>query len=268
MANPSYRHPWPGGALAWIFVSALLILFLAIPVHATVVGGAAAGPVGAKFIKLRLPLSNPRGPSNSVGNDCFDQPNLYAFDENQNIRVPKDLDAEVGRNPVKAGSTVASHYVFFDPGPAQEIIGTVDFDAPIVAIMTSTGTLAASDFLAKTGVNYLSPSARGLESGDFVTISGPKQILFHTVASSPGDYVRVLTEFSPGAPVRITSLAWEAASETVIKPRAVLNFNGASTAVDRNNSTFLACPCRCDHTGIQEYYQPCIDSRRTLRKTG
>jgi hypothetical protein len=252
----------------WIFVSTLLILSLAIPVHATVVGGAAAGPVGAKFIKLRLPLSNPRGPSNSVGNDNFDQPNLYAFDEDQNIRVPKDLEAEVGRNPVKAGSTVASHYVFFDPGPAQEIIGTVDFDAPVVAIMTSTGTLAASDFLAKTGVHYLSPSARGLESGDYVTISGPKQILFHTVASSPGDYVRVLTEFSPGAPVRITSLDLEAAPEPVMEARAMLNFNGVVTSVNRNCSALSANPRRSDHTGIQEYYQPGIDSRRTLRKPG
>jgi hypothetical protein len=48
------------------------------------------------------------------------------------------------------------------------------------------------------GVNYLNPANRGLEAGDSVTISGPDQILFDTVASSPGDYVRVLTAFSPG----------------------------------------------------------------------
>src|SRR5271154_4755933 len=46
---------------------------------------------------------------------------------------------------------------------------------------------------------YLSPSERGLEAGDSVTISGPNQILFDTVASSPGDYVRVITAFSPTA---------------------------------------------------------------------
>jgi PEP-CTERM motif len=38
-----------------------------------------------------------------------------------------------------------------------------------------------------------------LEAGDSVTISGPNQILFDTFASSPGDYVRVLTAFSPAA---------------------------------------------------------------------
>jgi hypothetical protein len=35
-------------------------------------------------------------------------------------------------------------------------------------------------------------------AGDSVTISGAQQILFDTTASSPGDYVRVLTAFSPG----------------------------------------------------------------------
>jgi hypothetical protein len=94
---------------------------------------------------------------------------------------------------------VASHYIFFDPGPAQEVIGTVNFDSNVLAILTSTTNLAASDFLAQTGVNYLSPAQRGLEAGDSVTISGPRQILFDTFASSPGDYVRVLTEFSPAA---------------------------------------------------------------------
>src|SRR5256885_17135455 len=58
---------------------------------------------------------------------------------------------------------------------------------------------AASDFLANTGVNYLNPLARGLEPGDSVTISGAKQILCDTFASAPGDYVRVLTAFSPTA---------------------------------------------------------------------
>jgi hypothetical protein len=38
-----------------------------------------------------------------------------------------------------------------------------------------------------------------LEPGDSVTISGPRQILFDVFASSPVDYVRVLTEFSPTA---------------------------------------------------------------------
>jgi hypothetical protein len=69
----------------------------------------------------------------------------------------------------------------------------------VITILTSTGNLAASDFLANTGVNYLDPGARGLEAGDSVTISDTKQIRLATSASTPGDYVRVMTKFSPSA---------------------------------------------------------------------
>jgi hypothetical protein len=50
-------------------------------------------------------------------------------------------------------------------------------------------------------VNYLNPSQRGLESGDSVTISAtdPKTVDIDWTASTPGDYVRILTEFSPSA---------------------------------------------------------------------
>lgn len=100
--------------------------------------------------------------------------------------------------PLLSGTTVASHCVFFDP-QSGSIDGTVNFDADILAILTSTGTLAATDYLANTGVNYLNPGLRGLEAGDFVTITGLRQITIDFIARSPGDYVRVLTAFSPGA---------------------------------------------------------------------
>ena len=100
---------------------------------------------------------------------------------------------------IRIGTTVASHYVFFDPNGTTSIDGTVDFDSDVLAIISSTANLGASDFLANTGVNYLDPTLRGLEAGDDVTISGPRQIRFDTTASSPGDYVRVLTVFSPSA---------------------------------------------------------------------
>ncbi|MGH9666017.1 MAG: hypothetical protein ACRD9L_16445, partial [Bryobacteraceae bacterium] len=77
----------------------------------------------------------------------------------------------------------------------------VVLNSDVLAVVTSTTTLANSDFLANTGVNYLNPANRGLEPGDSVTISGPRQILFDTFANSPGDYVRVLTTFSPTAAV-------------------------------------------------------------------
>lgn len=178
---------------------------------ATIIGGNVTGgtarTAGGTFIKLSVPVPNPLGPANSVGNDTFQTPNLYGFDEDQNILLAAALSVDVGASPIAAGTTVASHYIFFDPGPAQSIDGTVDFDSDVLAIVTSTSLLFASDFLANTGVNYLNPAARGLESGDHVTISGLRQIRFDTAASTPGDYVRVLTAFSPGAVPEPASLA-------------------------------------------------------------
>ena len=106
-----------------------------------------------------------------MGNDNFQSPNLFAFDEDQNLVLTAPLIVNVGTSPIPAGTIVASHYVFFDPGPTQHIVGAVDFDADILGIITSTVDLAASDFLADTGVNYLNPGLRGLEAGDSVTIS-------------------------------------------------------------------------------------------------
>ena len=176
---------------------------MCVPAAATIIGGTVTGgtaqTAGGTFVKLTLPLSNPFGTPDSVGDDNFQSPNLFGFDESQNILLAAPLLVDVGTSPIPAGTTVASHYIFFDPGPTQHVIGTVDFDADVLAIITSTGHLASSDFLANTGVNYLNPGNRGLEAGDSVTISGARQILFDTTASSPGDYVRVLTAFSPTA---------------------------------------------------------------------
>ena len=107
-------------------------------------------------------------------------------------------------------------------------MGTVDFDSRVVAIITSTDNLAASDFLANTGVHYLNPAARGLETGDSASINGPNQITFDTRASSPGDYVRVLTEFSPRAN-RITSVRPEIRDDTAMSSRP----DGMAVDVDR-----------------------------------
>ncbi len=180
-------------------------LSLAVSGHAaaTIVGGSVTGgsafAAGGTFVELVPPLSNPFGPPDSVGSDTFQSPNLFAFDEDQNIVLAAPLFVDVGTSPLPIGTTVASHYVFFDPGPTQSIVGTVDFDSDVLAIITSTTRLLASDFLANTGVNYLNPGLRGLEAGDSVTISGARQIRFATSASTPGDYVRVLTALSPGA---------------------------------------------------------------------
>ncbi len=176
---------------------------------ATVTGGAITGGSvlanGGMFQKLTPPLNNPFGTPNSIGNDTFQDNNLYAFDEGQNILVTMeimvdDLLGPDGAGVVPANSTVASHYIFFDPDLAESVVGTVTFDSDIYGVLFRDDTLGDSDFLINTGVNYLNPNLRGLEANqDAVTILDSRTIEVDFTASTPGDYIRVLTEFSPGA---------------------------------------------------------------------
>lgn len=177
-----------------------------LPAQAIVTGGSVTSG-GGTFNILTPPLANPFGPFNSVGNDTFQNNNLYAFNEDQNVVVgPGALAVDYvpggGAGSIAAGTVVASHYVFFDPANIVSQTGYVEFDAPILAIVSSTGTLLASDYLANTGINYLNPAARGLEQGDSATIDSilANRMNVDWTAASPGDYVRVLTAFSPGAP--------------------------------------------------------------------
>jgi hypothetical protein len=182
------------------------LLLAALPsANATIIDGLVTSGSGS-FVKLS-PGFTDSDPDNTVGNNTFQNTNLYGFDEDQNTTVvgtPLDVDilASTGLPGTLAVDTVvASHYVFFDPAGSASQTGWVDFDSDILAVITSTGNLLGSDYLANTGVIYLNPGLRGLESGDSATIDGsdPRRLNVSWTASTPGDYVRVLTEFSPGA---------------------------------------------------------------------
>lgn len=198
----------------WLLaVGAIVSLMLTVPLEsfATITGGSVTGGSaksnGGIFKLVSIPIPSPSGncPPNSVGKDCQDTLDLWAFDEDQNIVLSSPLpvddtdgDGSPDGQSLPAGSTVASHYVYFDPAGVHTLEGCVQFDSNIVATITTRENLTNSDFLANTGVNYLSPSLRGLEPIDSATFSG-KQLCVDFRASSPGDYIRVLTEFSPGA---------------------------------------------------------------------
>lgn len=135
-----------------------------------------------------------------VDKDTHQRFDLYAFDEDQNIIAPALFPVDIGTAPAP-GDIVASHYVFFDPRRGSQV-GFVDFDADIYGVATSTETMAASDFLANSGVTYLSPNNRGLEAGDdrvWIDPADPRRLWVEWSASSPGDYMRVFTHASPGA---------------------------------------------------------------------
>ena len=183
--------------MAWKSVIFGWFVLWAMPAAATVIGGEIVrqNDVGV-FVKL--------DPSTgfAVGADTFDDPNLYAFDEDQNITLEAPIRVDIGGEDgiIPAGEIVASHYVFFD-GLAGVHLGYVDFDAAILGVAALQDTMAATDFLANTAVTYLSPWLRGLEPGDRVWVdqSDPQRLWVLWAASSPGDYVRVFTSKSAGA---------------------------------------------------------------------
>lgn len=164
---------------------------------ATVLDGDILRQTGAgHFVKLKT------DPPFAVGEDTFDTDNLYAFDEDQNIELTAPIRVDIGGDGgiIPAGTVVASHYVFFDSLSAVHY-GYVIFDAPILGVAAYRNTMAATDFLANTSVRYISVELRGLERGDRVWIDpeDPHRLWVHWAGSSPGDYIRVFTERSPGA---------------------------------------------------------------------
>lgn len=194
-----------------ILLSFLLVVAGAAPAAATIVGGAVTGGFafdnGGVFVKLTVPFTE-SDPDNAIGNNTLQTWNLYAFDEDQNILLMDPLAVNIladglggglGPGELPAGSTVASHYIAYDPagGTRRSQVGTVSFDSDVVGVITSRQLLIDSDGLQNNAVSYLSPSARGLEGNDSVTITGLQEITVDWGASSPGDYVRVLTAFSP-----------------------------------------------------------------------
>ena len=194
----------------YLFTSILLTSFFAPNAFATIVSGSVTGgsalSQGGTFVNLTIPF-NESNPNNTVGNDTFQTPNLYGFDEGQNINLLANLAVDIladgsggqsGSGVISAGTTVASHYIFFDPRRSTSQTGSVLFDSMILGIITSRSKLSASDFLLNNGVTYRNPLLRGLEHGDSVSITGLNSMSVDWTASTPGDYVRVITAFSPG----------------------------------------------------------------------
>ena len=182
-----------------IAAAAMAVIITAGHAHAIVIDGAITKQIGnGGFVKLdtETPFS--------VGADTFDTDNLYAFDEDQNITLEEAIRVDIGSEDgqIAAGTVVASHYVFFDSLDGVHV-GYVDFDAKILGVAAFQDTMAATDFLANTGVNYISLELRGLEPGDYVWIDedDPHRLFVAWAGSSPGDYIRVFTERSLSAPM-------------------------------------------------------------------
>ena len=178
-------------------VFALLVTFvMAASAGATIISGAVTG--GSAFIKGGV-FEKLFPPIGKVGKNNHQSNNLFAFDEMQNITLDKVLKVNIGSNIAK-GTVISSHYVFFDPGKTRKVKGYVEFDSDILAIITGRHKLKKSDYLGEPSAKYKNPIFRGLEWIDHVEIDlfDPRKIdIDFFRASSPGDYIRVITGASP-----------------------------------------------------------------------
>ena len=141
---------------------------------------------------------------------------LLAWDECQNVRleVPLRVDrvfdetadfitADGDGFSIRPGTIVSSHYLQWDPGngSAPSVETVISADAQIFALITADEKLFASDgIVGLPGVDYNDFAFRGLEPHDTAVFRGT-DIEIRWRASSPGDWVRLITAYSPAAAV-------------------------------------------------------------------
>ncbi len=175
----------------------LSILLFALPASASAaiisgnITGGNAQTRGGTFIEL-----------NDVGGlvlsgDGYNDSNLRAFNERQNVVSDQVIATDVGRD-VAVGEVVASHYIVFDPRALATLEALITFDAPIIGVATSDGNLAGSDHLMNGSVTYPTVGSRGIEGFDTVSLlnNDPYTLVLDIRAGTPGDYIRVFTETS------------------------------------------------------------------------
>ena len=149
-------------------------------------GGVTGGTSGGSFQEIPPPMA--------VGPDAFDAPDLFAFDERQDVLLmaPAPIGPGVIAGP---GSVLSSHYVAFDPLDPSRLIGFVDFDEPIVGILAGLQIGATNPLFGLPSVTYNGAPAIGPDPMDSVMIdpTDPNRLLVDFGAGSPGDQLRVLT---------------------------------------------------------------------------
>lgn len=178
---------------------------------------AASGQASATLVDLGACTgANACNITNTPPNPVTQDPDdgiLLAWDEVQNSTLAEDLAVDrvfdetasfikevSGELFIEAGTIVSSHYLQWDPGlgSATRVDTTISLDSQVFAFITDTQKLFDSDdALGLAGIDYNDFGLRGLESGDTTVFNGANVDISWS-ASSPGDWTRLITAFSPG----------------------------------------------------------------------
>jgi hypothetical protein len=175
----------------WKIAAISAALLVPAAASAVVVTGSITGGTTPGVFKIQQPVA--------VGGNDLGDPDLWAWDEKQNVLLAADLETDLG-GVIAAGTRVASHGVAFDPAnPALTVEGEVEFSRPILGLIWSTKKLAATDgLLGLAAITYNSPGARGLEPEDRLgTFFIGDTLFLDWTALSPGDNIRVITSAIP-----------------------------------------------------------------------
>lgn len=168
-------------------LGAAVAVLLAAPAAAEVVQGqVTGGSSGGTFQLIAAPAA--------IGPDSLQSPDLFAFDELQNVELLAPLPLRPGV-VAGAGSVLSSHYVAFDPDSGSTLEGQIAFDEPIVGILGGPQLGASTPLFGLDGTTYTGSPAIGPEPNDELIIAGPQRnrLLIRFAANSPGDHFRVLT---------------------------------------------------------------------------
>ena len=154
---------------------------------------------------------------NTVIPNGYNDNTLWIWDEQQNVTLSTNLFVDWVADSsaayvapsgsgydILAGTVVSSHYVQWDPSGTGTVNATMTFDSDIFGYITTDAGLFASDAsLGLAGVNYNDFTYRGIEpslNGDTVVVGETAaEVDIHWRASNPGDWVRLITAFSPAA---------------------------------------------------------------------
>ncbi|GGE40671.1 hypothetical protein GCM10011360_30320 [Primorskyibacter flagellatus] len=212
------------------YAAAAALTIAATQAHATLVNlGDCNGTVGTTCVIT----STPPNPVSTNPNNL----SLVAWDELQNFVLTEDLrvdrvfdetasfvtTAPGGDFYIKAGTIVSSHYLQWDNDSGlgvDRIQTTISLDSQVFAFITADQNLFNSDYLGLPGLDYADFGNRGLESGDTTVFNGT-DVDIDWAATSPGDWTRLITAYSPGGEVPVP-----AALPLLIGGMGVLGFAG------------------------------------------
>lgn len=192
------------------FLILFIMSLLAMNANATLVSitnctGNISDPTADCLINSEIPSTVSQNPDNNK---------LITWDEVQNFTLTSDLRVDRVFDPtasfvtdlgngdylIKAGTIISSHYIQWDSAGLGSVQATINLDSQVFGFITSRNNLLNSDYLGLTGVTYLDFAFRGSESGDLTTFNGSNTDIDWTT-TSPGDWARLITAFSPAAAV-------------------------------------------------------------------